>query len=165
MSIEPRQPIPAAYQSFLYYDQQYKVLICKKCDEPQAVHKAGLARHLWRNHSLKKKQYKPMIDAIANLPIPNTLKDLPHIPDGLPHRHALPVIEGYACDLCHFWTGGSSAIFKHIKEHRVDRRHDGIAGFRLESLQTWYGGRDYWIMAKDGSGSRGRPEEPTQYLL
>ena len=149
--------IPPLYRSWLHYDVEHKVLICIKCPDPHAITRATLRRHLNQEYKLKKKDYQPILDSIASLSIPDSLDDLPHVPDGLPARQGLAVIPGFQCtsEPCQFRTSGWMAMKKHLSmNHKVERRQQGNRGYENVSLQTWGRTRGYWIINNSESGQR-----------
>jgi len=141
--------IPPLYRSWLHYDIEHKALVCVKCENPHAITRPRLRRHLRDEYKLKKKDYQPILDCIADLPIPDSLDGLPPVSDGLPARQGLAVIPGFRCtsEGCQFRTSGWMFMKKHLSmNHRIERRHQGTAGFENVSLQAWGRNHKYWIV-------------------
>jgi len=140
--------IPPLYRSWLHYDTEHKVLICVKCETPHALTRPGLRRHLNKDHKLKKNVYRPILECIADLSIPDSLDDLPSVSDGLPPRQGLAIVPGFQCtaEACRFRTSGWKSMERHLSmNHQVERRRQGSSGFDNVSLQSWGRSRNYWI--------------------
>jgi Orsellinic acid/F9775 biosynthesis cluster protein D len=91
-------PIPTEFQSLLRYDEQWHVLICIK--HKYVVMSDYLIRHLRNEHSLRKKDYAPLILAVSKLPTIEDPKDLlSPLNDSSPIED-IAIHDGYSCDHC-----------------------------------------------------------------
>src|SRR6266496_5827977 len=80
------------------YEEMWQVLICRDCHV--AVPTKSLTRHLRDAHKLKAKDYKPLLDAISNLPACQTIEEYPRpLNDSLPIDDLL-AYPGYQCAHC-----------------------------------------------------------------
>ena len=151
----PLATVPALARPHVDYDGEYKVLLCVKCEVPHAATRARLLHHWRGEYKMKKPQYKPIFDCIANLEAPaQRIENLPRVPDGFPARRRLPVLNGYKCTFgnCMFRTTGFENMKRHTcMEHRIERRREATPGYTCVSLQTWQGlrGQHYWIVTDE----------------
>lgn len=147
--------IPVRCRPYLHYDSEYKVLLCVKCDVPHAVTLANLVRHWRKDYKLKKQQYKPILDGIVTLTVGDRIDTLPRVPDGLPARPRLPILEGFKCTFgdCNFRTAGFQCMKRHSA---IEHKYEASRGYKSVSLQTWQGarGRGYWIVAGEHDEDR-----------
>jgi len=107
---------------------------------------------------MKKKDYKPIIDCVLHLDIPNKLEDLPLVPDHLEPRLGLQVHEGWKCTLCpEFRTTADQTMKRHMSQkHKLDKGLTEKPIMESVALQSWYQGRRYWIV-------RTLPHEPERH--
>jgi len=95
---------------------------------------------------MKKKEYKPMLDCVTHLYIPDKFDDLPSVSDYLKPRIGLPIHEGWQCKFCpEFRTTGQQMIQRHISNiHKIGSTHykNNEADDRV-ALQSWHRGGSY----------------------
>ena len=94
----PSETIPLSYRSIVHYDSEFKVLICVQCHF--AFMQSSLVRHFRRAHGLKYDEYKPILDCIANLEMPDKHDNLLRVPDHLEPRLRLTVVHELRCMIC-----------------------------------------------------------------
>src|SRR5579859_1931482 len=140
--------IPPLYRSIIHYDTQFNVLICIPCGT--AVCRYSLVRYFSeRVHHMKNHEYKPMLNCLTHLNMPDRYTDLPSVPDYWEPRFGLPVHQGWQCKFCpEFRTAGQQVIQRHMSNthnirparYKLDKADDRVA------LQSWHKGGSYWIV-------------------
>ena len=148
--------IPPLYRSIIHYDTQFNVVICIPCG--RAVCRYGMVRHFSeRVHKMKKKEYKPIIDCVTHLDMPDNIDGLPLVPDHLEPRFGLSVHDGWQCKFCpEFRTTGRQMIQRHMSNvhnmppsHYKDKEMDDYV-----VLQSWNRGGTYWIVGSTNQNSQ-----------
>jgi Orsellinic acid/F9775 biosynthesis cluster protein D len=138
-------PIPTKFQSLLRYDEQWHVLICIK--HKYVVMSNYLIRHLRDEHSLRKKDYAPLILAVSKLPTIEDPKDLPTpLNDSTPIKD-IAIYDGYSCDHCvEMLTTSKSLMLQHVfKAHPAIQISDNPA-YRKARIQSWTHRGKYWAV-------------------
>jgi len=126
---------------------QYNILLCRLC--PAGVRPGeGIERHLRDEHQVKGRILREIIyqysDAALNDPVTGTLPE-----DGSPAIPQLPVLGGFSCDDCRFFTKARDNVVR----HRKSAGHDGPGGWTQVDMQAWSKGRyaRYWRVEVQGS--------------
>jgi hypothetical protein len=106
------------YTPFIEYNHQHRVAICSPCGTGHT--KKNLKRHLCgRPHSLKKYQWRPILDALKDKPLLESHAHFPRPSNGsrpVPH---LKIGDGYQCDICGFVVTSQQVMKgRHAKYHR-----------------------------------------------
>lgn len=146
-------PIPIEFQSLFRYDERWQILICLTCKH--AVTKKALKIHLREIHSLKMKEYSPLLLAVSSLPTIENSNDFP-IPlhDSSP-VDGLAISTGFKCNNCEEMSSVSKS---HVSTH-VFNKHPGVRtstdpGYRQVSLQSWSRRGKYWTVIDPNSTFR-----------
>lgn len=160
--------IPPAFRHVFRYEQQWRVLICLKCHAAVSSQRRRLVRHLYVQHDVSIKEYRPLIDALSIVQCHPPDDRFPRPIDGSPPIDGLSVLTGYRCKACDDCRTRSLDI---VRNH-VFNKHPTFRSSREDAyaqclLQQWGPklGRGYWIVEQTGPPSASldssvAPDEP-----
>ena len=109
----PRLPLDAVIR----YDETWQVSVCTKCKI--GVHSGTLRRHLMgKHHHYRKPDWGPILDALKDLPQPESTDSFPHPPNGIAPIPDLKIWDGFVCNLCGYIITSREVMHsKHWKVH------------------------------------------------
>lgn len=135
--------IPLEFQSLLWYDAKWQVLICRVCGLGLAADR--LVRHLRSVHHMKYKEHRPIVRAISTLP---AIDKADQFPCPLSPIADLPIHRGFKCDCCDKLTRGIKIIKTHVAKSHTIPRVSVLRAFHPVLLQTWLNSHrvKYWTV-------------------
>jgi hypothetical protein len=110
--------------SFIQYNYQHQVAICSDCQTGHT--KKNLKRHLsGPPHSLKKHQWKPILNALKDKPLLQSYAHFPRPANGSQSVPYLKIDDGFECNICGFVITSRQVMETgHGKCHKEDLNWD-----------------------------------------
>src|SRR5271169_6389122 len=124
--------------SFIQYNDQHQMAICSHSCCQIAISKNTLKWHLSkRPHHLKQHQWKPMLDALKDKPLPAFNADFPRPSNGGQPVPYLKVMDGFECNICGWVRVSQKTMrFTHGKIHKDDPEWEGGCFFHPVKVQV-----------------------------
>lgn len=127
---------PAIFPKLIEHFPEYGVLYCHACT--QVYFPYQLDRHLAQTHNLAKMDRQPVVQYCQTLPMILAADALALSRDNSSPVPFLPILEGFACSLCPFYSQNRGMIRAHINKVHQLFRHDCRTRIRPVQLQSWY---------------------------
>ena len=127
---------PALFPGLIEHFSEQSVVYCHACKH--VCFPSELDQHLYRKHGLSMKQRQPVVDHCQTLPVALAADALaPGRDNSLPVPF-LPILEGFACNYCRFYTINRKAVRAHLNQAHLLQRQACTGRYRPVQLQSWY---------------------------
>ncbi|KAH9211720.1 hypothetical protein DL95DRAFT_392184 [Leptodontidium sp. 2 PMI_412] len=127
---------PRVFPQLIEYFPDYRVLFCHCCKS--VYFPSQLDRHLATRHHIEHKRRQPVVAYCQTLPVAVAAAELALGEKDSRPVPFLPLLDGFACQLCPFYSTNYHLIRGHLnKVHQLQRGQcDGQ--YHTVKLQSWY---------------------------
>ena len=140
--------VPVTLTHLIQLNVKYQVLVCLDAHCCKAVSCVGLVEHFRKIHKEKPELRKQIYEYIQRIPFNYNYSTIQLPVDGLAPQPVLPVVNGFQCQHCKFYTTNRRVMKKHGNKQHIMQRVDDDQLFQAVRLQTWFrdGKERYWVV-------------------
>ena len=142
---------PCVFPGLIEHFPDHQVLYCHSCQSTCFL--SQLDRHLAAVHRIDAKRRRPVVQHCQDLAVAVAVDELPLGRDGSPPVPFLPILDGFACELCPFYSISRAMIRGHLNQvHQLQRNYCTIQ-YSPAKLQSWSYQRraKYWRVLVAGA--------------